>query len=178
MFPHTPSTQKLGNVHSATCTKITAMPSGTIFKFFSYLKNVITRSSIGTRGFSPGVKRSERDADHRVQLVQRLRLSGATLLLPTCPSRAHKHIYLFIKTHFFSDPLNVNASIYTKTVSAVDEWVSSLSWLQVHHVLCSGSSDKQNNNLTVIWGAREIIFWYVWTNKIWSMAWAIHEIWN
>jgi len=58
------------------------MLSGTIFKFCSYLKNVIIRSSIGTRGFSPGVKRSERDADHRAQLVQSLRMSGATLLFP------------------------------------------------------------------------------------------------
>lgn len=40
------------------------MLSGTISKFFSYLKNVIILSSMGTGGFSAGVKRSERDADH------------------------------------------------------------------------------------------------------------------
>jgi hypothetical protein len=61
------------------------MLSGTISKFFSYLKNVIILSSMGTGGFSAGVKRSERDADHRVYLVQKLRMSGATLLLPQTP---------------------------------------------------------------------------------------------
>jgi hypothetical protein len=36
--PHTSAAQKLANVHSATCTKTTTLLSGTIFKFFSYLK--------------------------------------------------------------------------------------------------------------------------------------------